>query len=409
MSYTVDDHVVFQPFTAQSDGDTIILGHPGTGTFLSIPAEALEVLQSLNKGMTVGEAQQAHFAKHGETPELDEFLCYLESKGFLSKASAGETPDAAQPTVLQGQAPRYHFAGIPQSFARKFFGRPAMALYVLLISGGLLAITQDPSLVPGRDALYFTGNRIFKVLGFAGFVYATLFVHEMAHLLAARAVGVKSRMGISHRLWFLVAETDLTGLWGVPKRERYLPLLAGSLSDIVSLSVLFLVFWLEKNGVLAIHADVLDLLRAGCFMYFIRLIWQTYFYVRTDYYYVITTFCGCKNLLKDTEDFLKNKLAHWLPFVRRVDQSHIPAGEMRIIRGYSLIWLLGRCSAFLALFFITLPVLYKYVTELSLTLFSTRVLMEFLDALITLLVLVLPLAAGFYLWIRSLTQRWRRV
>lgn len=408
MPYTPDDRVVFQPFTAQADGDTIILGHPERGTFLAIPAEALEVLQSLNKGMTIGEAQRAHLEKHGETPEMDEFLSYLESKGFLCKASAGETPNAAKPRDFQGQVPRYHFAGIPQSFARKLFGPPAMALYVLLIGGGLLAITRDPSLVPGRDALYFTGNRIFKVLGFAGFVYATLFVHEMAHLLAARAVGVKSRMGISHRLWFLVAETDLTGLWGVPKRQRYLPLLAGSLSDVVSLSVLFLVFWLEKRGSLAIHADVFDVLRAGCFMYFIRLIWQTYFYVRTDYYYVITTSFGCKNLLKDTEDFLKNRLAHWLPFVRRVDQSHIPAKEMRIIRGYSVIWLVGRCIAFLALFFITLPVLYKYVTELSLTLISTRVVMEFLDALITLMVLVVPLAAGFYLWIRSLTQRWRR-
>jgi len=48
------------------------------------------------------------------------------------------------------------------------------------------------------------------------------------------------------------------------------------------------------------------------------------------------------------------------------------------------------------------------VTELSLTLLSTRVALEFLDALVTLLVLVIPLAAGFYLWIRSLTQRWRR-
>jgi hypothetical protein len=43
--------------------------------------------------------------------------------------------------------------------------------------------------------------------------YATVFLHEMAHLVAARgAVGVSSRLGISHRLWYLVAETDMTGV-----------------------------------------------------------------------------------------------------------------------------------------------------------------------------------------------------
>jgi len=223
MTYTADDRIVFQPFTAQIEGDSIILGRPETGTFLSIPAEALEILQSLGKGMMVGETQSAYREKHGETPEMDEFLGYLESKGLLCKASEGETPTASEPRAPQEKTPGYHFASIPQSFASKLFSLPAMALCTILIGGALLAITRDPSLVPGRDALYFTGNRIFKVLGFAAFVYASLFVHEMSHLLAARAVGVKSRMGISHRLWFLVAETDLTGLWGVARRQRYLP------------------------------------------------------------------------------------------------------------------------------------------------------------------------------------------
>jgi putative peptide zinc metalloprotease protein len=346
---------------------------------------------------------------------MDEFLDYLASKGFLRKAGAGESrpdpgeaPAAPQPGEVRGPETRYHFANIPESFARKLFGPPALALYAGVVALALLAIWRDPSLVPGRDALYFTGNRIFKVLGFAVFVYGTLFIHEMAHLLAARAVGVKSRMGISHRLWFLVAETDLTGLWGVPRRQRYLPLLAGSLSDVVSLSTLFLLFGLQKRGLLAIHPDILDVLRAGCFMYFIRLVWQTYFYVRTDYYYVITTFFGCKNLLKDTEAFLKDKAGRWLPFVKRVDLSHIPAEEMRIVRIYSVIWLVGRCIAFSMLVFVSIPVLSKYVVELSRTLISTRVIVEFVDALVTLLVLVVPLAAGFVLWIRSLTQSWRR-
>ena len=64
------------------------------------------------------------------------------------------------------------------------------------------------------------------------FTYGGIFVHELAHLIAARAVGVNSRMGISHRLWYLVAETDLTGLWSVTRNQRYLPMLAGMIVDL---------------------------------------------------------------------------------------------------------------------------------------------------------------------------------
>ena len=62
-------------------------------------------------------------------------------------------------------------------------------------------------------------------------------LHECAHWLAARAVGVPARIRISRRLFFLAFETDLTGLWSVPRRRRFGAILAGMALDAAILAV----------------------------------------------------------------------------------------------------------------------------------------------------------------------------
>lgn len=407
LRFPAETHVTIYPFTRQVERDGVVIGRPDTGTFLSLPIEALGVLEDLAAGMTVGQAQEAYFQRHGETPEMDEFLGILEAKGLLWQGSQG--PREPQTGTTSPRTIRYHFSNVSETFARRLFGPAAMAVYAASFTLALIAVWHAPSIVPGRDAFYFAEHRTLKAVAFALFVYATLFVHELSHLLAARAVGVSSRMGISHRLWYLVAETDLTGLWALPKRQRYLPLLAGPLSDVVSASLLLLLLFLHEQSALVLQRDVLDLVQAGCFMYFMRLLWQTFLFVRTDFYFVISTFLDCKNLLKDTEAFLKSRVASVLHRGQPVDQSQIPAHEQRIIRGYVLVWLAGRGMAFLALFLVSIPLLWHYTVELGSTLragFATQP-GAFLDALVLGVIFVVPIATGFYLWIRSLTQRWR--
>ena len=400
--------LTISPFTRQVEGDSVVIGRPDTGTFLSLPLEALGVLDDLAAGLSVGQAQEAYFLRHGETPDMEEFLLILEEKGFLWPRT--EKPRALQIGAASSPNVHYHFADIPESFARRLFKPTAYGIYGVLIALALTAIIYEPSIVPGRESLYFAENRTLKAIAFAILVYGTLFIHEMYHLLAARAVGVKSRMGISHRLWYLVAETDLTGLWAVPKRQRYVPMLAGCLSDMVSTSLFLLLLFLHERSVVVVHRDVLDVVRAGCFMYFMRILWQTFLFVRTDFYFVIATFLDCKNLLKDTEVFLKTQLARVFRRGLPRNENQIPRHEQRVVRIYAWIWLGGRGMAFGTLFLVSIPVLWKYLKELGRTLGYgyARQPAAFIDALVLGAIFVVPLAAGFYLWFHSLTQRWRR-
>lgn len=231
----------------------------------------------------------------------------------------------------------------------------------------------------------------------------TVFLHEMAHLVAARAVGVDSRLGISNRLWILVAETDMTGIWGVPRRQRYLPFLAGPLFDAVLASLFLLSLFAGRSGWVSLSPMAVRLLSGALFVSFMRLLWQCYFFLRTDLYFVVANYFGCKNLMADTATFLRNQTALLMRKLQPVDQSHIPAGEMRVIRGYSLVWVAGRAVALGTLCLISLPLMWHYgvaiITTLGMGVGQNPA--RFVDVVVIGTISLTLQVTGLYMWIRN--------
>jgi len=199
----------------------------------------------------------------------------------------------------------------------------------------------------------------------------------------------------------------MTGLWAVPSRQRYLPMLAGPLLDALSASLLFLLLFAKSESVFRFAPEIEQLMRAMIFLYLLRLLWQCYFFMRTDFYFVFTTFFGCKNLMKDTQNFVNDFFRRATGSAKRVDQSHIPLRERRVIQMYSVLWLLGRGVAFFSLFFITLPVLYRYLdgTRLALQRGYAGNHYQFFDAVLVGSLNLAPLIIGLYLWLASIVRR----
>lgn len=409
--YTTNTRVAVSSFTRQADEEEVVIGHPETAVFLVLPPDAVELLDSLATGKTVGEVQSAYQAKYNEVPDLEDLLNFLESKGFVhpwvqsrehsnfdrAKSRTTVTFNPSKPALM-----RYHFANFPRSLARKLFSRTAMISYGGLIALALIAIAAEPTIVPGWDAYFFKQNATLMILILVILDCITLFLHEMAHLIAARSLGVSCRMGISHRLWMLVAETDMTGIWSVPRNQRYLPFVAGTLLDTVSASVLVLVLFLQHRGWIVLSPVIFQLGRALLLNYLLGLLWQCYFFIRTDFYYVIANFFRCKNLMKDTEVFVRNQFAR-LRWIRRTDQSHIPVKERRVIRSYAALWFLGRIVALYSLVFITLPLIWHYSLSL-LPVFRAGYQTNpyaFVDALLMLSMVCVPQGIGLWLWLRS--------
>jgi putative peptide zinc metalloprotease protein len=408
--YTSEILVAVYPFTRQIEGEEVVIGRTDIAVFLALPYDAVEILDNLSEGNTVGETQLLYQEKYGEVPDLEELLELLEHKGFVQPLVKDKT-NQSKTFIKTTDLPRppklatahFHFANFPQSLAQRLFSRPVLFSCCVLIGLALVAIAVEPSIIPGWGAHFFHEN--FTLMRFVLIVmsYATLFLHEMAHVVAARAVGVSCRMGISNRMWMLVAETDLTGIWGVPRNKRYLPFLAGPLLDAVSASVLTLILFAQSRGWFVLHPVVFQLVRAMLLTYLLGLLWQCYFFVRTDFYFVIANFFRCKSLMKDTEVFLRNYLARFIPSVHRVNQSHIPVAERWVIRCYAILWLVGRIAALGSLIFIIVPLIWHYYLAvfgvLSRGYQSNSY--AFIDALLMILLVFTPQSIGFWLWIRS--------
>jgi putative peptide zinc metalloprotease protein len=430
--YTAETKVVVSSFTRQADDEGVVIGHPETAVFLVLPPDAIELLDSLAMGKTINEVQFAYQEKYGEIPDLEDLLTYLEDKGFVypcnfqnqlepdRELACDEVRKQSTLNINAGKTDRvkpihYHFANFPHSLAKKLFSRTALVIYGGWILLSLLAIAVEPSIVPSWDAYFFAQNTSLMILALVILDCVALFCHEMAHLIAARALGISCRLGIGHRLWMLVAETDMTGIWSIPRRQRYLPFLAGPLLDTIAASTLLLLLFAQARGWISLPLVIFQLSRAWLLNYLLGLLWQCYFFMRTDFYYVITNYYRCKSLMKDTEVFVWNQCVRLLAksqLTRRfnrfrkthwVDQSHIPVRERRVIRLYATLWGLGRIAAIYSLIFITLPLVWRYSLSLLPVLRSGYQAhpYAFLDALLMIMMVCIPQGIGLWLWLRN--------
>ena len=321
--YAPDSPVTVRPFTHRVEGDAIILGDIDRHVFLAIPAEGLDILTSLAAGKTVGEAARLYEEKYHETPDIVDFLEALEQEGFIGEAAAGETGD--DPQVRESHW-RWRLGWLTPRVAQGLVSWPVLAVCGVLIAFGVGLMIDDPRVIPtGGNVLLFPKD--FAALTWATFLLAVvgMFVHELSHVVAARAAGIPAGIGVGNQLWIVVAQTDMTGIWMAPKRRRYIAFVIGAIVDAVTVSFLAGFLWLAHRGWIGVPDWSPLLAKALMFTTLARIIWQFFFYLRTDGYYVIATAFNCKNLMVDTDNYVRNLWAGIRRLPQRVDQSGIPA------------------------------------------------------------------------------------
>ena len=391
--------------TVQKEEEGYIIGNQDTGVFLAVPEEAIQLMSWFKDGHNIGEVKILFQEKYNENPDLQDFLEMMVDQGLIRVVEPNEDPEGApfeaQFQLSEEQNQKFHFKDIDPRIGGFLFGKPMMMLYGLMVAVAVWLLLKYPAIVPARMDLVFRQNVTFNFIFLNIIVMFTVFLHEMAHLLAARAQNISCRLGISNRMWYVVAETDMTGVWSLPRAKRFLPFLAGPIFDIVFAALMvFGLAWVEATG-LELSVLVKQFLRALLLTTVLRIVWQCYFYMRTDFYFVFGAMFNCKNLMEDTTTFLKNKIKQIRGKTDLTDQSSIPPREFKIIHYYAFIWVFGRAISISFLILIVIPVMYTYFTILFDNImkgFNDGVYV-FLDSSVVIILSFFTMFLGMGMWI----------
>jgi hypothetical protein len=350
VSFDPDLPLSVYPLTYLDEGDEVTVGRTDTNSFAVLPADGAALLRQLAGGMSPRQGRRWYAERYGEEVDMDEFLAVLDELELL--APQGSTAAARQPPA------RVRW----QRLGRAMFSPAAWACYALLVAAAVVAMVRQPDLVPQYRNLFFARYLVVLELGIYFGQLPLILVHEAFHALAGRRLGLPSRLGIGRRLYFVVFETALDGLVVVPRRRRYLPMLAGLLADVLVVAALTLLgAGLRAAG--GVPAAIGGFLLALAFGTVLRMAWQGYVFLRTDIYYLVVTVLGCVDLHGTTRALLANRFHRLLGRTSRlVDESAWHPRDRAVARWYSWLVLGGYTFMIVVAVVAVVPAVLRMVT-----------------------------------------------
>jgi hypothetical protein len=349
-------HVRLARLHVQRDprGDAHEVGRADTGVFVEMPAVGLDLIGWLGEGLALGEVKRRFRARHGEDPDLPDFVATLAELGFV-EAVDGDVVEHAEQPPLRAWQPLQRIDGARLAWTRS---RPAVACWWLVAAVGWIGVPLWYALVPAAwptPSSAWIGGSVsvflnFAVLGVVGWTLVVL--HELSHVFAMRALGQDSTLTLGHRLYFVVIQSDVAGARALPRRTRYVPYLSGMTWDLAVLLTC-----------LVLHATLLPYAVVGAVIYMttMGLIFQCAFFMRTDMYYVLTNRLRLGNLMEEMRTWLADLARRAVGRPPRGDLSTVPPREMRWVRGYAFFCAVSFVALSFVAFELYLPMLSKFV------------------------------------------------
>jgi hypothetical protein len=281
--------------TFVSEGDHIIIGRQEIDSFAVFSDDAAALIRRLQRDGDLAAAGSWYQDTYGESADLGEFVELLTELGFVRRA--GDAPGTADP----GQKVRW------QRLGRVVLSPVALALYAGFAAVAVAVMVAEPALRPGPSALFFTRS-VLVVMGIGLIAQAAgVAWHEAFHVLAGRRLGLPSRLSIGGRLYFVVIQTTLTGLMGVPARKRILPFLAGLIADTLAVCTLTGIGYvgLEAGWPPWIWRAAVTI----AYLTLLRMVWQAMVFMETDLCHVLASVLQCPGLHEMTRAHLRARYA----------------------------------------------------------------------------------------------------
>src|SRR5882724_11002733 len=186
--------------TLVAESDNFIVGSPHTAEYVEVPELGATIIGWLQQGMDLAECERRAAELAGEPVDVVDFLTVLTDEGLFAETTSDESAGR-----------------IARRWGTLLFHPAAWTAYAVLSLTGVVLLIVDPQLRPSyRDGFPFA-TQLLNILAVSLLGMAAVAVHEGAHVLATAALGLRSRLSVSRRLYFLTFPADLTPLWSVPR------------------------------------------------------------------------------------------------------------------------------------------------------------------------------------------------
>lgn len=384
MSLSYETKISLRPLNIRKDKKHYIVEDAVTEEFYEMPEVCIEAIGLINDSMPMDRIDgilKERFPQ--EDVDILEFVNQLLELGLVSELDGEEI---ALDAKAQGHS---GYEWIPAGIGHFFFNRFTSKMYLGLLAASIILLILNPQLFPAYKDLFVFDLMMKNVAAILGITFLLVLLHEVGHVLAVRSEGLPAKIGLGHRLFFVVLETDMSQVWKLPAEKRNKLYLAGMYFDITVLFIaLAAQFFTPKDFIVA------GLLKLVVLDTFIRLVYQAAVFMKTDLYYVIENLTGCYNLMENGRNFL----AKWLPFLKSAHTETF-AGEEKFVRPYAFFYLAGVALTIFIAFFYYIPQLIFAVDQIMLPgLFEPLNSIRFWDSAVFLLQIVLVLGLLLYSW-----------
>lgn len=331
ISKKLPQRIVLFPLVIRQEKDNFIVGIPETGKFVILPEVGIRVIKYLQKRYKLKIINRKIQVEYGKV-NLKEFLISLVKLGYVYKIDDYEVKTEFNKNVA--------FSWIRPEHVSWIFSKPMYLLYSLIVSITVLTLIEKPWLFPSYHDFFWTDKTSIVILINLVISSCFVFLHELSHLIAARSRGIPSRFGLGTRLFLLVAKTDVSGVWTLPKKQRFRVYLAGIVCNLLIICLTFLLL-----AYLPITGIARNILKVVILINFLSLIPQFYLHIRMDIYYVLLNLLNCYNLFNDAKSYLKFVAIGFLQKLQRKPFSStnpllkLSIPEQKKIRIYA--WFMG--------------------------------------------------------------------
>ncbi|MEO3887641.1 hypothetical protein [Nonomuraea sp. B5E05] len=381
--------VRLHPLTRQEEGGEWIVGRIETGTFVALPAVGVRFIELIDDGYEVVDVKQRLLAEFGKEFDTDGFLGSLLDLGFVSEV------DGHRVTT---QTPKCTFAKVRPTHVR-WLMHPATGLATaLVVAASSMALAFSPELVPGPTDMIWTDRGSVFLLSQAIVAWGSIFLHELAHLFTARAVGVPGRMQFGTRLQFLCAQTDVSGIWSAPRATRMVVYLSGMAVNAVIASLGIWILHLPETHPLHAFGPLIFLTQV------VLLANQFLFFMRTDVYFVAQDLAACRNLYRDASLYGRYLVRRLAGLAADDPSARLPTRERRIVRGYAYFFVPSSLICVSLFLLVTLPVMVRLVTSAL----GRVAAMESTAAVMDGVIVLAMVATVEVIWARAWWRRHRR-